>query len=393
MRVGRTSVQRALAVRKEGCRPRGRPTYVPVRVSGQMPVSSFRVRGGQQGVPSWEEGGGSAGSGVLVRGAPGTESQVRAATQHPRLCLQGSCRRGRGLRGEGVACARPGTAPPRRWLSPCAFGGLHGVQEAGQGGVGSPPSRKSAPWGRGFPQPGVSCWPGGGARTMGPVGAAPWLSGLPLETPELRSLSVCRVLRGGARSPWNSWLFYCIGKETLKACKTALLCPCHGDGAGGSDTGLGCRWEPLRARRSRVRAGHAHAGRAGRRGYSMPLRRIWLAAISMTLMMKAMAKAQMRLLRTHVCLFCFWECTGGRGERREGHGETGQPPPPQAHFLGGRPGAPTIPSGTGPPDWTWPLLANGTKWRHFCHRKPRRAVRFRGSDKPPDTVELRGLSE
>lgn len=49
MRVGRTSVQRALAVRKEGCRPRGRPTYVPVRVSGQMPVSSFRVRGGQEG--------------------------------------------------------------------------------------------------------------------------------------------------------------------------------------------------------------------------------------------------------------------------------------------------------------------------------------------------------
>ncbi|KAI5139893.1 Grb2-Related Adapter Protein 2 [Manis pentadactyla] len=30
----------------------------------------------------------------------------------------------------------------------------------------------------------------------------------------------------------------------------------------------------------------------------MPLRRIWLAAISMTLMMKAMAKAQMRLFRT-----------------------------------------------------------------------------------------------
>lgn len=47
--------------------------------------------------------------------------------------------------------------------------------------------------------------------------------------------------------------------------------------------------------------------------YSMPLRRIWLAAISMTLMMKAMAKAQMRLFRTQVCLFCFWECTGGRG--------------------------------------------------------------------------------
>lgn len=52
-------------------------------------------------------------------------------------------------------------------------------------------------------------------------------------------------------------------------------------------------------------------------GYSMPLRRIWLAAISMTLMMKAMAKAQMRLFRTQVCLFCFWACTGGGGERRE----------------------------------------------------------------------------
>lgn len=56
----------------------------------------------------------------------------------------------------------------------------------------------------------------------------------------------------------------------------------------------------------------------------MPLRRIWLAAISMTLMMKAMAKAQMRLFRTQVCLFCFWECTGvgcraeGKEARREG---------------------------------------------------------------------------
>ena len=51
----------------------------------------------------------------------------------------------------------------------------------------------------------------------------------------------------------------------------------------------------------------------------MPLRRIWLAAISMTLMMKAMAKAQMRLFRTQVCLFCFWECTAGR--RGEGGAE------------------------------------------------------------------------
>lgn len=39
--------------------------------------------------------------------------------------------------------------------------------------------------------------------------------------------------------------------------------------------------------------------------YSIPLRSIWLAAISITLMMKAMAKAQIRLLRTHVCRFFF----------------------------------------------------------------------------------------
>lgn len=49
----------------------------------------------------------------------------------------------------------------------------------------------------------------------------------------------------------------------------------------------------------------------------MPLRRIWLAAISMTLMMKAMAKAHMRLLRTQVCRFCFCEWTGVRVGRRE----------------------------------------------------------------------------
>lgn len=71
------------------------------------------------------------------------------------------------------------------------------------------------------------------------------------------------------------------------------------------------------ARRACACAGAGTQRRAG--GYSMPLRRIWLAAISMTLMMKAMAKAQMRLFRTQVCRFCFWECTGGGGggERRE----------------------------------------------------------------------------
>lgn len=50
-------------------------------------------------------------------------------------------------------------------------------------------------------------------------------------------------------------------------------------------------------------------------GYSMPLRRIWLAAISMTLIIKAMAKAHIRLFRTQVCLFCFWECTRAGREK------------------------------------------------------------------------------
>lgn len=41
--------------------------------------------------------------------------------------------------------------------------------------------------------------------------------------------------------------------------------------------------------------------------YFMPLRSTWLAAMSMTLMMKAMAKAQMRLFRTHVWRICWLE--------------------------------------------------------------------------------------
>lgn len=49
--------------------------------------------------------------------------------------------------------------------------------------------------------------------------------------------------------------------------------------------------------------------------YFMPLRSTWLAAISMTLMMKAMAKAQIRLLRTHVCLTC---CVGLEPAGEEG---------------------------------------------------------------------------
>lgn len=45
--------------------------------------------------------------------------------------------------------------------------------------------------------------------------------------------------------------------------------------------------------------------------YFMPLRSTWLAAMSITLMMKAMAKAQMRLFRTHVCLICWLEQAAG----------------------------------------------------------------------------------
>ena len=57
---------------------------------------------------------------------------------------------------------------------------------------------------------------------------------------------------------------------------------------------------------------------SGRR-YSMPFRNIWLAAMSMTLMMNAMAKAQMRLFLTHVWRFFFegWtEETGGKTKKR-----------------------------------------------------------------------------
>lgn len=51
-------------------------------------------------------------------------------------------------------------------------------------------------------------------------------------------------------------------------------------------------------------------------GYSMPFRSIWLAAMSITLIMKAMAKAQIRLFLTHVCRFFFLGWTGSRRESR-----------------------------------------------------------------------------
>lgn len=70
--------------------------------------------------------------------------------------------------------------------------------------------------------------------------------------------------------------------------------------------------------------------------YFMPLRSTWLAAMSMTLMMKAMAKAQIRLLRTHVCFTC---CVGlepaaaGREERASELQPSNQPRP--RHYQDG----------------------------------------------------------
>ena len=49
--------------------------------------------------------------------------------------------------------------------------------------------------------------------------------------------------------------------------------------------------------------------------YFMPLRRTWFAAMSMTLMMKAMANAQIRLFLTHVCLTCCVGLSAGTRER------------------------------------------------------------------------------
>lgn len=73
---------------------------------------------------------------------------------------------------------------------------------------------------------------------------------------------------------------------------------------------------------------HAHAGfftpltvGVAGCGYSRPFRSIWLAAMSMTLMMKAMAKAQIRLFLTHVCRFLFLEWTNRREKGEKGERE------------------------------------------------------------------------
>lgn len=62
-------------------------------------------------------------------------------------------------------------------------------------------------------------------------------------------------------------------------------------------------------------------GTAG--AYFMPLRSTWLAAMSMTLMMKAMAKAQMRLLRTHVWRICWLEQAAAAHQEHQGKRQRG----------------------------------------------------------------------
>ena len=115
------------------------------------------------------------------------------------------------------------------------------------------------------------------------------------------------------------------------------------------------RW-PRGQRRGRV------VGRPVRSGprpcapgaYFMPLRSTWLAAMSMTLMMKAMAKAQMRLFRTHVWRICWLEqaaaATTGEQQRDRRDSQTRDSgaactPAPGAWRRGlwGRQGPPALP--------------------------------------------------
>lgn len=65
-----------------------------------------------------------------------------------------------------------------------------------------------------------------------------------------------------------------------------------------------------------MQTGFFHMNSRG--SYSMPFLSIWLAAISMTLMMNAMAKAQMRLFLTHVWRFFFegWTEMKIKGKKR-----------------------------------------------------------------------------
>lgn len=83
--------------------------------------------------------------------------------------------------------------------------------------------------------------------------------------------------------------------------------------------------------------GGVPGGRAGGwPRYFMPLRSTWLAAMSITLMMKAMAKAQMRLLRTQVWRICWLEQAAGCRESAGGHPTVPPHPAPCPRYpLGG----------------------------------------------------------
>lgn len=93
-------------------------------------------------------------------------------------------------------------------------------------------------------------------------------------------------------------------------------CPgskCPGVVAQGASWGRGCRQQWVWSGCCRHPLG----------AYFMPLRSTWLAAMSMTLMMKAMAKAQIRLLRTHVWRICWLEQAAAAHQEHQGEKQRG----------------------------------------------------------------------
>lgn len=127
--------------------------------------------------------------------------------------------------------------------------------------------------------------------------------GLSSEPPPGPSQPGCSSMQG----PWGRW----VGSLDIQALKCTQWGPGSRlrEGTTGSG-GCGAGPTPCAARQT---------GCPGDT-YFMPLRSTWLAAMSMTLMMKAMAKAQIRLLRTHVWRICWLEqaaATHQRDRRRQ----------------------------------------------------------------------------
>lgn len=133
-----------------------------------------------------------------------------------------------------------------------------------------------------------------------------------------------------------TWLEVASGKQTVLHVMSALECPCQSKGGGILNDPscwltLDVRWRgvskkscffclfflklmvsampfPVNRDSASPSGMHVQIGLShmiSRGSYSMPFLSIWLAAISMTLMMNAMAKAQMRLFLTHVWRFFF----------------------------------------------------------------------------------------